>query len=158
MQHSPCGNGFAVLKNSIVKRLYKQKCPCKAGICMRVHKQVISLFAVILLSGCSTTITNLTPRHQSRNSAGAYPVEIVFNSNLKAIKPETIRPYVQVGNENYLMRKTPTVKDRWETLIPVPSTEAVINYQVKVDFRYDSVPDSKPNSALSPAYQLRITE
>ncbi len=125
---------------------------------MQVQKQAVTLIAAILLTGCTTTITNLTPRHQTRNATGVYPVEIVFHSNMKAIKPETIRPYVQIGNDNYLMRKTPTVKNRWETLIPVPKDQSTVNYNVKVDFMYESVPDPKPNSALSPAYQLRILE
>lgn len=125
---------------------------------MRLCHQTGLLCAALLLTGCSTTITNLTPRVQPRNSAGLYPVEIAFNSNLKALKPETIRPYVQVGEDNYLMRRTPNVKDRWETLIPVAGESATVNYRVKVDFQYDAMPEPRPNSALSAPFQLQIQE
>ena len=112
-----------------------------------------------LLIGCaSTSITNLTPRVHPRNAENVYPVEIDFNTNLRAIRRESIMPYVQIGNENFLMRKTTVVKDRWESLIPLPPGEDLINYRIKVDFKYNAVSEPAANSVLSPPYQMRIIE
>ena len=56
------------------------------------------------------------------------------------------------------MRRTPRMEHRWETLLPVPALTNNVNYRVKVDFEYNSIPVPKPNSVLSNPYQLQIRE
>lgn len=116
--------------------------------------------AAALLAGCGTTssITQLSPRTQTRNAEGLYAVEIEFVSNMQALKKETIKPYLQVGENNYPMRRTPRLEHRWETLLPVPASTNQINYRVKVDFEYNAIPAARPDSALSAPYQLQIRE
>jgi len=126
---------------------------------MRIGKGLSAIVCGALLSGCaSSSITNLTPRTQPRNAENVYPIEIEFASNLRTIRKESVRPYVQIGRDNYLMRQTPVVNNRWETLVPVGAAEDLVNYRVKVDFKYNSIPEPKPNSVLSGYYQLQITE
>ena len=116
--------------------------------------------AAAFLVGCGTTstVTQLSPRTQTRNPEGLYPVEIEFRSNMQALKKETLKPYLQVGENNYPMRRTPRMEHRWETLLPVPPTTNLVNYKVKVDFEYNAIPAPKPDSVLSPPYQLQIQE
>lgn len=124
---------------------------------MRTIKGILALVTGLALTGCiSSSVTNLTPRNQSRTPENVYPVEIVFNSNLRTIRPDSIRPYVQIGDDNYLMRHTPVVPNRWETLVPVSASQNLINYRVKVDFQYSALGGPKPNSVLSSSYQLVI--
>jgi len=113
-----------------------------------------------LLAGCGTTstITQLSPRTQTRNAEGLYPVEIEFRSNMQALKKETLKPYLQVGENNYPMRRTPRMEHRWETLLPVPAATNQVDYRVKVDFEYNAIPVAKPDSVLSTPYQLQIRE
>jgi hypothetical protein len=126
---------------------------------MRAGYTLVTILGIGLLGGCATSsITNLTPRSQSRSAENVYPVEIEFESNLRSIQRDTIRPYVQIGDDNYLMRKIPVVKNRWETLIPVPAGKKLVNYRVKVDFRYNAMPEPSVNSVLSAPYQLQIAE
>ena len=116
--------------------------------------------AAALLAGCGTTssITQLSPRTQTRNAEGLYAVEIEFVTNKQALKKETIKPYLQVGENNYPMRRTPRLEHRWETLLPVPASTNQINYRVKVDFEYNAIQVARPDSALSAPYQLQIRE
>lgn len=118
------------------------------------------LAAVMLLAGCGTTstVTLLSPRTQTRNAEGLYPVEIEFRSNKQALKKETLKPYLQVGENNYPMRRTPRMEHRWETLLPVPASANRADYRVKVDFEYNAIPVAKPDSVLSAPYQLQIRE
>lgn len=113
-----------------------------------------------LLAGCGTTstITQLTPRTQARNAEGLYPVEIEFRSNMQALKPETLKPYIQAGENNYPMRRTQRMEHRWETLLPVPASTNLVNYRVKVDFEYNAIPVAKSNSVLSAPFQLQIRD
>lgn len=138
-------------------QLYNKFGPCNAPFMMATLKRTIALAGMLALTGCvSTSVINLTPRYQSRNSENVYPVEIEFNSNLRTIKQDTVRPYVQIGADNFLMRRTPIVKNRWETLIPVPNKQSVLNYRIKVDFTYDSLPEPKVNSVLAGPFQLLL--
>ena len=127
---------------------------------MRKTLRFGGLIAAALLAGCGTTstITQLSPRTQTRNAEGLYPVEIEFRSSMQALKKETLKPYLQVGENNYPMRRTPRMEHRWETLLPVPASTNVANYRVKVDFEYNAIPSPKPDSVLSQPYQLQIRE
>lgn len=127
---------------------------------MRKTLQFGGLLAAALLVGCGTTstVTQLSPRTQTRNAEGLYPVEVEFRSNMQALRKETLKPYLQVGENSYPMRRTPRLAHRWETLLPVPATTNAVTYRVKVDFEYNSFPSPKPDSVLSQPYQLQIRE
>jgi hypothetical protein len=118
------------------------------------------LAAAMWLTGCGTTntVTLLSPRTQTRNSEGLYPVEIEFRSNMQALKKETLKPYLQLGEDNFPMRRTPRMDHRWETLLPVPASTNLATYRVKVDFEYNAIPAPKSNSVLAGPYQLSIKE
>jgi hypothetical protein len=118
------------------------------------------LAAALLLTGCGTTntVTLLSPRTQVRNQEGLYPVEIEFRSNMQAMRKETLKPYLQLGDDNYPMRRTPRMEHRWETLLPVPASTNLATYRVKVDFEYNAIPAPKSNSVLAGPYQLSIKE
>lgn len=127
---------------------------------MRKALQFGSLAAAVLLAGCGTTstVTLLSPRTQMRNAEGLYPVEVEFRTNMQALKKETLKPYLQVGDNNYPMRRTPRLENRWETLLPVPASTNVADYRVKVDFEYNAIPAPRSNSVLSPPYRLQIRD
>ena len=119
----------------------------------------LSLLVIgVILSGCSTTVTNLTPSKQPRNPTGLYPFELLFNSNQQTLRKETIQPYVIVGLGSQPMQPGPVLKNRWETLIEVPADKKFVNYRFKVDYQYVGVPQRRPGSVLSSPYQLEIVD
>src|SRR6186713_913668 len=103
-----------------------------------MKKFLLLLLTPLLFVGCST-ITNLTPTQQSRNATGLYPVEAKWDSRQQSIRPQSIKPSVMVGLESYPMRKTSLMKNRWETLVPIPADKNVINYRFKFDFEYNAI-------------------
>lgn len=127
---------------------------------MRKTLRLAGLMAAALLAGCGTTstVTNLSPRTQLRNAQGLYPVEIEFRSNMQALKKETLKPYLQVGENSYPMRRTQRMEQRWETLLPIPATTNQVVYRVKVDFEYNAFQGAKPESVLSAPYELQVRE
>ena len=117
------------------------------------------LLAPLLLAGCATTFTNLSPHQQVRNANHLYPVEVAFTSRQQSIRWETIQPFVNVGTEFYPMRPTLLMSNRWEALLPVPASQNAVHYRYKLDFKYNAL--GKPpqsDSAISPDYTLRIVE
>lgn len=110
----------------------------------------------LLLAGCSTTFTNLTPLQQPRNSNNLYPVEVALASSQQSLRWDSIRPQIMVGNDFYPMRPTPLMTNRWEGLLPVPAGTETMRYRYKFDYDYNAFGKPKPDSSMSPEYTLRI--
>jgi len=110
----------------------------------------------LLLAGCATSFTNLTPLQQARNSNNLYPVEVALGSHQQSLRWDSIRPQIMVGNDFYPMRPTPLMTNRWEGLLPVPAGTETIRYRYKFDYDYNAFGKPKPDSSMSPEYTLRI--
>jgi len=110
----------------------------------------------LLLAGCASQLTNLTPQQQTRNANNLYPVEVAFNSSQQTVRWQTIKPKIVVGNEFYEMRATPLMTNRWEGLIPVPPGTSIVHYRYKLDFEYNRMGKPGSDTAISSAYTLRI--
>jgi hypothetical protein len=118
---------------------------------------VLSL-SLLLLAGCATQLTNLTPQQQVRDTNNVYRVEVAFDSTQQTVRWQSIQPKIVVGKESYEMRPTPYMTNRWEGLIPVPAGKNVVSYRYKFDFRYNRMGAPGNGSALSREYTLRILE
>jgi hypothetical protein len=127
---------------------------------MRNIKHVLPVMLLsLVMAGCTTTtITNLTPQVQSRNTNGLYPIEAALASSQQSVRWSSIEPNVVIGNDFYPMRPTPLMTNRWETLVPVPEGKDVVYYHFKFDYRYNSFGPAQPDSKLSPSYRLLISD
>jgi hypothetical protein len=114
------------------------------------------LFLPLLLAGCATSITNLTPLQQVRNANNLYPVEVAMGSSQQTVRWESIRPQILIGNDVHPMRPTLLMTNRWEGLVPVPAASTAITYRYKLDYEYNSFGKPKTGSSLSREYTLRI--
>lgn len=114
--------------------------------------------AMALLSGCSTTITSMTPTQTPRTATGMYPFGVAWDTSQHSVVDESVKAYVLMGENLYPMQRTPLVRDRWETVVPVPADKDIVTYQYKFEYQYYSMPSRKSNSMLSKPYQLRIME
>lgn len=118
----------------------------------------ILAIAALFATGCSTTITNLTPSQLPRNANNLYPFEVSFDTTQKTVREDTIKPYVLIGTQLYPMQPTPMLKDRWEAQVPVPASTNYVYYRYKFDYQYDRIPSPGESSRLSPTYQLEIVD
>ena len=112
----------------------------------------------VLLVGCASTITNLTPSKQPRNATGLYPIEAAWDTRQQTVRPSSLQPYVVAGFESYPMRPTAGVKNRWETLIPVAPNVNTVPYHIRFDYKYNTFGKPKESSRLSPGYELQIID
>ena len=125
---------------------------------MTIRKFLGLLWLVPLLAtGCSTTVTNLTPRQLSRNPTGLYKFEVAMDTNQRSLQKDTVKAFVVVGTEMFPMMPTMLLRNRWETLVPIPADQEYINYRFKFDYEYLVIPQRKSSSKLSPPYQLHIS-
>jgi hypothetical protein len=124
-----------------------------------MSKKSLSLLSLsLLLAGCATQLTNLTPQQQVRNADNLYPVEVAFDSRQQTIRWQSIQPKIVVGTQFYDMHPTPLMTNRWEGAIPVPPGTSVVHYRYKFDFRYNRMGQPGNDSAVSPEYTLQILE
>lgn len=110
----------------------------------------------LLLAGCATTFTNLTPQQQERNASNSYRVEVALGTRQATLRWESIRPSIIVGTEAYPMQPTPMMTNRWEGLLPVPAGTDLVRYRYKFDFNSNAFGKPKADSAISEEYVLRI--
>lgn len=118
------------------------------------------LLLILIVSGCAhSDVTNLTPSVQPRNAAGLYPLELAWNSNMQALRDESLKPYVVVNFDAYEMRPTLGMNNRWEAFVPIGTNVTSINYHFKVDYQYNRMgqPPGK-GSKLSRSYLLKILD
>ena len=124
-----------------------------------IWKKFLPLLPVLLLAGCTSTFTRVTPLEQPRNANNLYPVEVIFTSNQQALRWESVKPFVLVNGDLYPLRPVPVVPNRWEGFVPVAPTANGATYRFKFDYLYNNVgTDPKPGSAFSPLYNLKIVD
>ena len=121
-----------------------------------VKKSLPLLTLPLLLAGCATELTNLTPEQQVRNTNNLYMVEAAFNTRQQTVRWQSIQPKIIVGSQHYDMRPTPFMTNRWEGLIPVPPETDIVHYHYRFDFRYNRVGTPGNDNAISREYSLRI--
>ena len=117
------------------------------------------LLAVAFLTGCASTFTNLSAQRQARNASNLYPVEVKFDSRRQSLRWESIKPTVIVGRDQYPLKQTKFMNNRWEGLIPVPANAKEVSYFYKFDYQYNDF--GKPpstDSSSSANFTLKILE
>jgi hypothetical protein len=118
---------------------------------------VLSL-SLLLLAGCATQLTNLTPLQQLRDTNNLYRVEVAFDTRQQTVRWQSIQPKIIVGKESYDMHTTPFMTNRWEGLIPVPPGINSVRYHYRLDFKYNRMGEPGNDNAISREYTLRILE
>jgi hypothetical protein len=122
-------------------------------------KKFLAVLPILLLAGCVTSFTRLTPLQQPRNPNNLYPVEVVFNSSQQALRWESIKAYVLADGVLCPMRPVPMMQNRWDGFVPVPPGTNSVNFRFKIDYLCNTFGQPpKPNSAFSPVYKLTITD
>lgn len=126
---------------------------------MRILKKYLVLVLLpLVLAGCQTSVTNLSPQQTWRNASGQYELSVKWESSQQTIRKETIQPFVMIGTELYPMQPTPKVKNRWDTLVPVPADKDILNYRYKFMYEYNAFGPARSNSVLSRSYQLKVKD
>ena len=135
--------------------LYKMAALCESE--SMNWKKFLPLIPVLLLTGCASTFTRLTPLEQPRNPDNVYPVEVAFNSQQQSLRSDSIKPFVLVNGVPSPLQAVPVVQNRWQGYISVPPGTNTVRYRFKFDYLYNNFGSApRPDSAYSPEYELRI--
>jgi hypothetical protein len=122
-------------------------------------KKLLPLFLLpLLLNGCATHFTNLTPQRLDRDPNNLYPVAVAMDSRQQSLRWDSIKPQVVIGSDTYPLRQTLLMTNRWEGLVPVPKGRNSLQYRYKFEYEYNSLGKAKADAALSPEYTLKIVD
>lgn len=117
----------------------------------------VSFLAVTLLNGCvSNRVTNLTVTELPRSANNMYRVEYQWDSTQQTVRPDTIKPFVLVGFDQYEMKPVMKMNNRWEAWIPVPAGVSEVTYSFKVAYQYTGFGKTPSASKRSQEYKLFI--
>jgi hypothetical protein len=131
---------------------------CNAAGDMRDLTKFLSLTALVALTGCTGTLTNLAPEYQTRRPDGLYPVAVAFETRQDSLRWKSIKPNVVVGDKFYPMRPMPLMSNRWETLLQVPADTSIVHYKYKLEWQYNAIPDPQNDSQITKPQTLRIID
>lgn len=120
------------------------------------QKTLLMLFLPMLLTGCKSVITNLTPRQYARSTNDLYHFEFQWDTRQQSVVPESLKPAVLIGTEFYQMEPVAIVSNRWEAMVPIPADQKLVHYRYKVDYQFYSIPIRRDSSRLSAPYRLEI--
>ena len=120
------------------------------------QKSLALLLLPLVFTGCTSVITNLTPRQHTRNADGLYHFEMQWDTRQQSIIEDTLKPFVMIGTEFFPMEPVPVVANRWETFVPVAADQKLVHYQFKVNYQYYAIPERTEGSRLSQHYSLEI--
>ncbi len=119
--------------------------------------RVLMLLVLLAGTGCTATrITNLTPRQARPSPDGLVLFEARWDSWQRAIREDSFQAWVVVDHQPHPMERTLLTTNRWEALVPVPADRRFVNYHFKFDYDLQGFGRRRPNSRLSPGYQLEI--
>jgi hypothetical protein len=119
---------------------------------------VIAAALGTLGTGCTTTITNLTPRELPRNANNLYPFEVAYDTSQQSVREQSVKPFVMIGTDLFPMTPTPMLKGRWEAQVPIPAATNHVYYRYKIDYQYNRIPSPGEGSRLSETYTLEIVD
>jgi hypothetical protein len=122
------------------------------------QKALALLLLPLALTGCTSVVTNLTPRQYTRNTDGLYHFEMQWDTRQQSVIEESLKPFVLIGTEFFPMEPVAIVANRWETLVPIPADQKLVHYKFKVNYQYYAVPVRTEGSFLSPSYSLEVLD
>lgn len=125
---------------------------------MNARQPAALLLGVLLLAGCASEVSNLTPRTFPVSTARTYPLEVTWDSSRRGVRNEDVKAWVMVDQVLYPMTRVPNTVNRWEARVPVPEGKTYVPYKFKFDYTYPNIRTRSQQSEWSPEYRLVIAQ
>ena len=129
--------------------------------CMKIITQGLLAFLALMVvgTGCKTAaITNLTPSQVPRDPNGEYRFEVAWERIQQNVRPQSVKPNLVVGMQEYPMTESPVATNRWEANVILPAGTDHVTYFYKFNYEYAGFLDVKKSNTRSQEYRLKILE
>ena len=116
----------------------------------------MAALAVLLLTGCSLMITNLTPDTVPANPSQIYTITARFEPKGGSIAPDSIHPRIIIDGQSYNMTKAAAGTDLWEFEYQLPVGRPTARYYFIVDYAIRSAGSDSPQEMTSELQTMNI--
>ncbi|KAB2673293.1 MAG: hypothetical protein DVB31_04030 [Verrucomicrobia bacterium] len=116
------------------------------------------LLGVLLLAGCASEVSNLTPRAVQISPTRTYSVEVTWDSRRRGVKNDEVKAWVMVDQTLYPMNRVPHTVNRWEARIPVPEGKTYVPYKFKFEYMVPEITTRTLQSEWSQEYRLVVAQ
>src|SRR5882672_7560276 len=94
----------------------------------------LAALALLLLTGCDLTITNVTPETVPANPSQIYTITARFELKSSAVVPESVHPRIVIDGQSYDMTRTTAGSDLWEFDYQLPAGRTATKYYFIADY------------------------
>lgn len=112
--------------------------------------------ALLVLTGCNFTITNLTPDTVPANPSNIYTITASFRPSSSQIDPESISPRIIIDGSVYKMTKSAAGTDIWEFEYQLPAGRTSASYYFICEFSPKNSTSGVPNEVTSELQTMNI--
>ena len=117
---------------------------------------VLTLAALVVLTGCTPVYTNLTPRTAVQKAQDVYHFEVQWDTSQRGANTADVKAYVVIGENLYPMQRVGGTKERWEADVPITGEKTIVPYRYKFDYTFPTVMQRLPESSYSAPYFLDL--
>jgi hypothetical protein len=118
---------------------------------------LIATAALLILTGCNFTITNLTPDTVPANPSQIYTITASFRATSSRVDPASIAPRIVIDGSAYKMNKSTAGSDIWEFEYQIPAGRTAASYYFICEFAMKESAGSVPNEIYSELQTMKIT-
>ncbi|MSU46282.1 MAG: cell surface protein [Lacunisphaera sp.] len=101
----------------------------------RIFSAITAALLLLVLTGCNSTITNLTPDTVPANPSQIYTITASFRPVNSQIDVSSIAPRIIIDGQNYKMTKSAVGSDIWEFEYQIPAGRAAVSYYFICNYR-----------------------
>lgn len=117
---------------------------------------MLAALALLLLTGCHLTITNLTPDTVPANPSQIYTITARFEPKSGSIVPGSIQPRIIIDGHSYNMSKAAAGIDLWEFEYQLPAGRPDARYYFIADYELRSSGGGTPQEMTSELQTMNI--
>ena len=123
---------------------------------MKPFCAVLTLGALLALTGCTPVYTNLTPRTAVQKAPDVYHFEVQWDTSQRGANTADVKAYVVIGENFYPMQRVGGTQERWEVDVPITGEKTIVPYRYKFDYTFPTVMQRLPESSYSAPYFLDL--
>ena len=121
----------------------------------RIFSAIAAAVALLVLTGCGLTITNLTPDTVPVNPSQIYTITASFHPESRQIVPASIAPRIIIDGQSYKMNKGSVGNDIWEFDYQIPAGRTSASYYFICDFKGENQTE-RPTEVYSELQTMNI--
>ncbi|HYC72248.1 MAG TPA: cell surface protein [Opitutaceae bacterium] len=122
----------------------------------RLMSALAAVLALLLLTGCEMTVTNLTPLTLPANPSHIYTISASFVPRQRGIIPESIQPRIIIDGRSFNMTKSGAAANVWEFDYQLPAGRTTASYYFICEYDVQSGSGAAPRDVYSELQTLAV--